>query len=199
MYLDWEFEDVKEKNHTIWKMSERAREITKRREMLNTNFEWSEKNVAHLVKLFNHVSELQIKMYNEVAQMKKDFDEQIAAGVEMYKDYDIDAHIHLRRGIKFPFADEYILSFMEYCSEFDFNLSNVRASYDREMRRKEDELNLDLNWNIEIFDYFRKKNDKEPYIPYVFHTVWQDGSVFSLEDLLYLEPEDFVISKEVNF
>jgi len=200
MNLDWDFEEVKEKNRTIWKMSERAKEITKRRNMLNANFEWWwDKNIAHLVRLFNHVSELQLKMYDEVAQMKKDFDELAAAGVEMYKNYDIEAHIHLRRGIKFPYADDYLLSFMEYCSEFDFKLSNVRASSDCEMSSKEEELHLRLNWNIEIFDYFRKKNDKDPYIPYLFHTVWQDGSVYSLEDLLYIQPDDFVISKEVNF
>lgn len=199
MYLEFEFEDIKEKNWTIMQLDKRAKEVAKRQWALNQNFEWSEKNVAHLKKLFAAVNELQIKMYDEVVQMKKDFDKLAEAGVEMYKNYSIEAHIHLKRGIKLPFADDYLLSFMEYFSEFDFNMVSVYANSETEMRVKEEELHLDLNWNIEIFDYFRKKNDKDPYIPYVFHTVWQDGSVYALEDLLYMEPEDFVISKEVCF
>ena len=88
---------------------------------------------------------------------------------------------------------------MEYFSEFDFNMTGVQANSNWEMKSREKQLHLDLNWNIEIFDYFRKNDDKSPYIPYFFHTDWQDGDIYSLEDLLYIEPEDFVICKEVNF
>lgn len=198
MYLEYEFEEIKEKNWTVRQLDKRAKEVAKRRNALNQNFEWSERNVAHLKKLFAAVNELQNNMYEEVVQMKKDFDELANAGVEIYKNYDIEAHIHLKRGLKLPFADDYLLSFMEYFSEFDFNMIGVRASSDYEMRSKEDQLNMELNWNIEIFDYFRKKDDKDPYIPYIFHIVWQDSDIYSLEDLLYMEPEDFVICKEVN-
>lgn len=199
MYLEYEFEDIKEKNWTVKQLDKRAKEVTKRRDALNQNFEWSEKNVVHLKKLFAAVNALQNTMYDEVVQMKKDFDELANAGVEIYRNYDIEAHIHLKRGLKLPFADDYLLSFMEYFSEFDFNMTGVHASSDYEMRSKEDQLNMELNWNIEIFDYFRKKDDKDPYIPYIFHIVWQDSDIYSLEDLLYMEPEDFVICKEVNF
>ena len=199
MYLEYEFEDIKEKNWTVIQLDKRSKEVVKRRDSLNQNFEWSEKNAAHLRKLFAAVNALQNTMYDEVVQMKKDFDELANAGVEIYKNYDIEAHIHLKRGLKLPFADDYLLSFMEYFSKFDFNMSSVYANSDSEMRSREEQLSLNLNWNIEIFDYFRKRDDKDPYIPYVFHTVWQDGSVYSLEDLLYMESEDFVICKEVNF
>ncbi len=199
MFIECEFEEIKEKNWTVWQLDKRAKEVVKRRNALNQNFEWSERNVAHLKKLFAAVNELQNTMYDEVVQMKKDFDELANAGVEIYKNYDIEAHIHLKRGLKLPFADDYLLSFMEYFSEFDFNMTGVQANSNWEMKSREKQLHLDLNWNIEIFDYFRKNDDKSPYIPYFFHTVWQDGDIYSLEDLLYIEPEDFVICKEVNF
>lgn len=198
MYLEYEFEDIKEKNWTVRQLDKRAKEVAKRRDALNQNFEWSEKNVAHLKKLFAAVNALQNTMYDEVVQMKSDFDELANAGVEIYKNYDIEAHIHLKRGLKLPFADDYLLSFMEYFSEHDFDFTGVQASSGCEMDSREDQLHRELNWNIEIFDYFRKKDDKDPYIPYVFHTVWQDGNIYSLEDLLYIEPDDFVICKKVN-
>ena len=199
MDLEYEFEDIKEKNWTVRQLDKRAKEVAKRRDALNQNFEWSEKNVAHLKKLFAAVNALQNTMYDEVVQMKSDFDELAKAGVGMYQNYNIEAHIHLKRGLKLPFADDYLLSFMEYFSEFDFNMSSVYANSDCEMRSREEQLSLNLNWNIEIFAYSRKRDDTDPYIPYVFHTVWQDGSVYSLEDLLYMESVDFVICKEVNF
>lgn len=196
MYL--EFDDMKEINWTAKQLNKKEKEIVKRRDALNENFAWTEKNISHLKKLFTAVTELQKIMYEEVAQMKKDFDELAKSGIEIYKNYDIDAYIHLKRGVKFPFADDNLLSLMEYLSEADFNMTGVHAHSNWEMRSMEEQLSLDMNWNVEVFDHFRQKNINV-YIPYFFHIVWQDGNIYSLEDLLYLEPKDFVVCKEVNF
>lgn len=109
MDLEYEFEDIKEKNWTVRQLDKRAKEVAKRRDALNQNFEWSEKNVAHLKKLFAAVNALQNTMYDEVVQMKSDFDELAKAGVGMYQNYNIEAHIHLKRGLKLPFADDYLM------------------------------------------------------------------------------------------
>lgn len=177
----------------------RQDEIERRKDILNKNFEWSEKNVAHMKKLFKHVTGLRQKMLNNIVTMKKDFLQVVACGIDLEKNFAIRAYVSLRRGIKFPYADDCLLSMMEYVADFDFELSGIAVMAHREERPEEDILMTRLNWNIEIFDYFRKRDDKDPYIPYTFHTVWQDGYVYSLEDLLYIEPEDFIIHKEVSF
>ena len=64
------------------------------------------------------------------------------------------------------------------------------------MGSREDQLYLNTNWDIELFDRPEFEHIK---IPYYIHVLFVDTYTYTLNDMLYMDPEDFKIELDISF
>lgn len=73
---------------------------------------------------------------------------------------------------------------------------SVSADMNGLFREPSDIFLRDMNWNIERFD---KKYVGDTPIPYFLHRIFVDADTYSLEDLMRISPDDFIINIIVVF
>ena len=64
------------------------------------------------------------------------------------------------------------------------------------MGSREDQLYRNTNWDIELFDRPEFEHIK---IPYYIHVLFVDTYTYTLNDMLYMDPEDFKIELDISF
>ena len=93
-----------------------------------------------------------------------------------------------------PSADEEMLARLYDATNWSI-MPTVHANEDG-MLSREDQLYLNTNWDIELFDRPEFEHIK---IPYYIHVLFVDTYTYTLNDMLYMDPEDFIIDLKIDF
>lgn len=157
-------------------------------------FEWTDENVRRIVALNNALIEKENKLYELFVKVKNDIENLIAKGHSYYENYDIEATLSYEAGdYSTPIADDKTMCDVYCCTNFSACCC-LRTSKDRPLDSRDYVLARDLNWN---HDMFRNFPDRQQYICRFLHVLAEEET-YTMEDLLYLNPDNFVECIEIR-
>ena len=159
-----------------------------------SKFEWTDENVRRIIALNNALMEKENKLYELFVKVKNDIEKLIADGHSYYENYDIEATLSYEADdYSTPIADDKTMCDVYYCTNFSVCCC-LRTSKDRPLETRDQALFRDMNWN---HDMFRNFPDRQQYICRFLHVLAEEGT-YTMEDLLYLNPENFVECIEIR-
>lgn len=162
---------------------------------LNHSFEWTPEKVEYVKKLGVAIVEKEDLLIKKVKKLAEDYNKLFKETDTGFEDFYIEGCLRLKQNIKLPFAS--LEDKMRIWYKTFWEDSSVSANTDGLFRDTDDGLFLrDMNWNIERFD---KKYVGDTAIPYFLHRIFVDADTYSLEDLMRISPDDFIIDIVVIF
>lgn len=157
-------------------------------------FEWTDENVRRIIALNNALMEKENNLYDLFVKVKNDIEKLIADGHSYYENYDIEATLSYEAGdYSTPIADDKTMCDVYCCTNFS-TCCCLRTSKDRPLETRDKALFRDMNWN---HDMFREFPDRQQYICRFLHVLAEEGT-YTMEDLLYLNPDNFVECIEIR-
>lgn len=158
------------------------------------NFEWTPENTQRIIKVINGIDAKLNQMYDTVLKIKHFMDSQTIPDA-IKKDYWIEADlIYSNDENSIPTADKKTIHML--WNQTDWNLMPSITANSKGMRTRSDNLYLDMNWDVETFDRTELEHIK---IPYYIHMLFVDSHTYTLNDMMYMNPDDFKIGIEVTF
>ena len=134
------------------------------------------------------------KLYELFVKVKTDIEKLIADGHSYYENYDIEATLSYEADdYSTPITDDKTMCDVYCCTNFSACCC-LRTSKDRPLDSRDHALARDLNWN---HDMFRNFPDRQQYICRFLHVLAEEGT-YTMEDLLYLNPDNFVECIEIR-
>ncbi|HAM78049.1 MAG: hypothetical protein II631_05645 [Treponema sp.] len=178
------------------KDSEKIRqEVEERFFRLNKAFIWTPMNTEKIKNLILEINRKMNSLYDKVQILKQDFDSGAEKGIELYKDYIIEGSLLYE-----PHQDlsDVTPEQMQYLSEYGIKgQRNIYASHQKiEDRANQLFLGKDVNWNTDIFD---RPEFKHIPVCYYVNSVFFQSKTYSLQDMLYMENDEFKYHIEVYF
>ena len=182
------------KNHE--REYEIAKKVRKRYDkwLLKNTFTWTSENVERIKALNEVIMQKENSLYDIFANMKKDIERLLAEGKSYYEAYDMDGTLSYEADdYSTPIADDKTMFEVYCCTNFDLCCS-IRTNKDRTLKSKEIEFFRDSNWN---YDKFHNFPDIDYKISRFLHLLAEEET-YTMEDLLYLNPECFVECIEIR-
>lgn len=178
------------------KDSEKIRqEVEERFFRLNKAFIWTPMNTEKIKNLILEINRKMNSLYDKVQILKQDFDSGAEKGIELYKDYIIEGSLLYE-----PHQDlsDVTPEQMQYLSEYGIKgQRNIYASHQKiEDRANQLFLGKDVNWNTDIFD---RPEFKHIPVCYYVNSVFFQSKIYSLQDMLSMENDEFKYHIEVYF
>ena len=161
----------------------------------NKTFEWSKDNISKLLELNDAIIKKEDELFKLLSNVKNDIDTLLASGKKYYEAYDIDAYLSYEADdYSTPTGSDEIMEDVYCCTNFKMCMG-IYTSVDKPLKSVEEYFMRDTNFN---YDYpFRDFPDKEHKITRSFHWLIQQNT-YTLEDLLYLNPDFFVPCIEIR-
>ena len=157
-------------------------------------FEWTEENVRRLLALNDAIMQKENKLYELFVNVNRDIEKLIVEGHSYYENYDIEATLSYEADdYSTPIADENTMFDVYCCTNFD-SCTRLYTSKDRPLEPRDKMLGRDMNWN---HDMFRTLPDRSLYICRFLHILAEEGT-YTMEDFLYLNPDNFVECIEIR-
>ena|GEM_PF-3787989 len=157
-------------------------------------FEWTEENTRRILALNDAIMQKENKLYELLANVKSDIEKLIAEGHSYYEHYDIGATLSYEaEDYSTPIADEDTMMDVYCCTHFDMCI-DLCTSKDRPLEPRDEILGRDMNWN---HDKFFTMPDRSHYICRFLHFLTEQRT-YTMEDLLYLNPDYFVECIEIR-
>lgn len=152
-------------------------------------FEWTKEKTEKIFTLNDAIIEKENNLYKLLADVKSDVDHLLTNGHTYYKKYDIDAFLSYEaEDFSTPTGDDKTM--YEVYAATDFYLCNgLHTNAGEPLETLEKELKRDENYNWVWA--FRDIPDREHYITRFLYKLVDQGT-YTLDDLLYLNPEYFV-------
>lgn len=161
---------------------------------MENKFEWTDENVRRIVALNNALMEKENNLYDLFVKVKNDIEKLIADGHSYYENYDIEATLSYEAGdYSTPIADDKTMCDVYCCTNFSA-CCWLRTSKDLPLDSRDHVLARDLNWN---HDMFRNFPNRQQYICRFLHVLAEEET-YTMEDLLYLNPDNFVECIEIR-
>lgn len=158
-------------------------------------FEWNEENVCRILALNDAIIEKENNLYRLLSNVKADIENLLASGKTYYKCYDIDAFLSYEaEDYAMPTGNDAMMTDVYLATNFEFCMG-LHTSADKPLRPVEEEFdrNTNYNWNV----MFRDIPDKKHLISRSLHRLMQEET-YTLEDLLWLNPDNFVECIEIR-
>ena len=151
-------------------------------------FIWTDENVKRLFALNDAIIEKENSLYKLLSDVKADIESLLAAGKSYYEYYDIEAYLSYEADeYATPSGDENTMFEVYRCTNFQICMG-LSTMAGRPLESIEEEFSRELNWNIE---FFQDIPDREHYISRSLHWLVEQRT-YTMEDLLYLNPDYFV-------
>lgn len=166
-----------------------------RKHLLNSIFEWSPGNTQAIKNLNAGLLGLYRKAYNEVMNLKRDFEEKIAAGFSAYEKYCIKAELSFMSLDNIP--EDKQEDWLELCEITEQWGPSIVIEWDWEDMTVEERLGLeDFSGNQYPFDVPELDGT---VINRIMYDIFGKSEGFSLVDALKMRIEDFQYHLEVYF
>ena len=158
-------------------------------------FEWSDENVRRILALNDAIIQKENNLYRLLSNVKADIENLLASGKDYYKYYDIDAYLSYEaEGYATPTGDEDTMSDVYFVTNFEFCMG-LYTSADKPLLSVEEEFERSTNFNYD--GMFKDIPDKNHFITRSLHRLMEEET-YTLEDLLWLNPENFVECIEIR-
>lgn len=176
-----------------FKMARRV-EVRYNKWRAENKFEWTEENTRRILALNDAIMQKENKLYELFANVKRDIEKLIAEGHMYYENYDIEATLSYEaEDYSTPVDDDSTMMDVYCCTNFDI-CTCLRTSKDQPLEPRDQMLDRDMNWNHDIF---RNLPDRSHYICRFLHILAEERT-YTMEDLLYLNPDNFVECIEIR-
>ncbi len=176
--------------------SEMARRVKARYNKWRTEnkFEWTEENTRRILALNDALMQKENKLYKQIAIAKRDVEKLIAEGYFYYEHYDIKATLSYEaKDHSTPIADKDTMTDVYCCTNFAL-CTGLYTSTDQPLEPRGKMLGRYMNWN---HDMFSTMPDRSHYICRFLHYLTEQRT-YTMEDLLYLNPDYFVECIEIR-
>ena len=158
-------------------------------------FEWTDENVRRILALNDAIIQKENNLYRLLSNVKADIENLLASGKDYYKYYDIDAYLSYEaEDYATPTGDEDTMSDVYFVTNFEFCMG-LYTSADKPLLPVEEEFDRSTNFNYD--GMFRDIPDKNHFITRSLHRLMEEET-YTLEDLLWLNPENFVECIEIR-
>lgn len=174
--------------------NEDSREEFIRLRWRNDNFEWTPENTQKIISVIKGIDKKVNEMYDAVAKTKAFLDSNAIPNNRIKNDYDIEANMTYEYEGALSTADEQMVEQLYDATAWE-SVPGVYANNDK-LKSREEALYLGLNWDIELFDRPELEHIK---IPYYVHVLFVDSFSYTLNDMLYMNPDDFKIGIKIHF
>ena len=166
------------------------------------DFDWTYENKMKVYAVNDRITKLFDYMYDESFRVQKVFNELKAEGKTEFKTFEMTGFIKYLNREPTPLMNKKTARILNdavnthYVLHTSDRISNV-SKWDEDKRLGNNLLGSHgdhLNWNIEGFD--RSFVGEHP-ICYYMHSLFVDGDIYSINDIPYMNPEDFVPQFEI--
>ncbi|MBO4319453.1 MAG: hypothetical protein J5857_03185 [Treponema sp.] len=158
------------------------------------HFEWTPENTQKIISVIQGIDRKVNQMYDAVEKTVKFLQSDAIPNNRIKNEYSIEASLTYENcETPIPTADEEMLEHLYDATDWKI-LPKVYANEDR-MESREDQLYRGLNWDIECFDRPELEHIK---IPYYVHVLFVDSFTYTLNDMIHMNPDDFMIDLEIN-
>ena len=158
-------------------------------------FEWTDENLRRILALNDAIIEKENNLYRLLSNVKADIENLLASGKDYYKYYDIDAYLSYEaEDYATPTGDEDTMSDVYFVTNFEFCMG-LYTSADKPLLSVEEEFDRDINFNYD--GVFKDIPDKNHFITRSLHRLMEEET-YTLEDLLWLNPDNFVECIEIR-
>ena len=158
-------------------------------------FEWTDENVRRILALNDAIIQKENNLYRLLSNVKADIENLLASGKDYYKYYDIDAYLSYEaEDYATPTGDEDTMSDVYFVTNFEFCMG-LYTSADKPLLSVEEEFDRSTNFNYD--GMFRDIPDKNHFITRSLHRLMEEET-YTLEDLLWLNPDNFVECIEIR-
>ena len=159
------------------------------------HFEWTPENIQKISSQIQAIDKRVNQMYDAVEKAMKFLQSDAIPNNRIKNEFSIKASMTYENCEKpLPSADEEMLSRLYDATNWSL-MPTVHANEDG-MLSREDQLYLNTNWDIELFDRPEFEHIK---IPYYVHVLFVDSYTYTLNDMLHMNPEDFIIDLKIDF
>ena len=160
----------------------------------NNHFEWTAENTQKIISVIQGIDKKVNQMYDAVEKAMKFLQSDAIPNNRIKNDFSIKASMSYENYENpIPTADEEMLWRLYNATNWNI-LPSIYANEDR-MESREDQLYLGLNWDIELFDRPELEHIK---ITYYVHVLFVDSYTYTLNDMIHMNPDDFMFSLEIN-
>lgn len=184
----------KRENVTVKSNCENNKELVFRR-WQNDKFEWTAENTKKIISVIQAFDKKVNEMYDAVEHTKSNIENNSIFKEKRNNGYHIEAKLTYELNDEaIPTADAEMMGLLYDATNWK-TMPLVNAS-NGQIESREQQLYLNQNWDIELFDRPELKNIK---IPYYVHALFVDSYTYTLNDMLYMDPDDFCIGLEIVF
>ena len=158
-------------------------------------FEWTDENLRRILALNDAIIQKENNLYRLLSNVKADIENLLASGKDYYKYYDIDAYLSYEaEDYATPTGDEDTMSDVYFVTNFEFCMG-LYTSADKPLLSVEEEFDRSTNFNYD--GMFKDIPDKKHFISRSLHRLMEEET-YTLEDLLWLNPDNFVEGIEIR-
>ena len=158
-------------------------------------FEWTDENVRRILALNDAIIQKENNLYRLLSNVKADIENLLSSGKDYYKYYDIDAYLSYEaEDYATPTGDEDTMSDVYFVTNFEFCMG-LYTSADKALLPVEEEFDRSTNFNYD--GMFKDIPDKNHFISRSLHRLMEEET-YTLEDLLWLNPDNFVECIEIR-
>ena len=158
-------------------------------------FEWTDENLRRILALNDAIIQKENNLYRLLSNVKADIENLLASGKDYYKYYDIDAYLSYEaEDYATPTGDEDTMSDVYFVTNFEFCMG-LYTSADKPLLSVEEEFDRSTNFNYD--GMFKDIPDKKHFISRSLHRLMEEET-YTLEDLLWLNPDNFVECIEIR-
>ncbi|MDD6487151.1 MAG: hypothetical protein PUF61_09420 [Spirochaetales bacterium] len=158
-------------------------------------FEWTDENLRRILALNDAIIQKENNLYRLLSNVKADIENLLASGKTYYQYYDIDACLSYEADeYATPTGDEDTMSDVYYVTNFEFCMG-IHTSADKPLLSVKEEFDRSTNYNCH--GVFKDIPDKNHFISRSLHRLMEEET-YTLEDLLWLNPDNFVECIEIR-
>ncbi|MBO7612748.1 MAG: ankyrin repeat domain-containing protein [Treponema sp.] len=162
---------------------------------MKSHFEWTPENIQKIASKIQAIDRRLNQMYDAVEKAMKFLQSDSIPNNRIKNEFSITASMSYENRKKpLPSADKKMLYRLYSKTKWSI-MPSVYASGEG-MGSREDQLYHNTNWDIELFDRPEFEHIK---IPYYIHVLFVDTYTYTLNDMLYMDPEDFKIELDISF
>ena len=162
---------------------------------VKSDFEWTPENIQKIASKIQAIDRRLNQMYDAVEKAMKFLQSDSIPNNRIKNEFSITASMSYENWKKpLPSADKKML--YRLYSETKWSIMPSVYASGEGMGSREDQLYRNTNWDIELFDRPEFEHIK---IPYYIHVLFVDTYTYTLNDMLYMDPEDFKIELDISF
>ena len=162
---------------------------------MKSHFEWTPEKIQKISSKIQAIDKRINQMYDAVEKAMKFLQSDSIPNNRIKNEFSITASMSYENWKKpLPSADKKML--YRLYSETKWSIMPSVYASGEGMGSREDQLYRNTNWDIELFDRPEFEHIK---IPYYIHVLFVDTYTYTLNDMLYMDPEDFIIDLKIDF